>query len=214
MTIMLSGRSGRSARRAIALACLALTAACGGGSSGRRRRSRPAQPAECAGNAGQPGARTLSIESGGTTREFRLFVPESNDPTSGVPLVLNFHGLASNAAAQGRLRAGAPARPVPIMMFNGTEDPLVPYASARNGFVRWQGFNGCTGEAAVSFENGDTRCETVADCAGAATTTLCTVTGGGHTWPGAIERPNLGFTTMDIDATDAMWEFFAAHPQP
>jgi polyhydroxybutyrate depolymerase len=41
--------------------------------------------------------------------------------------------------------------------------------------------------------------------------TLCTVDGGGHTWPGGLPVPTLGATTTDISATDAMWTFFSAH---
>jgi polyhydroxybutyrate depolymerase len=43
---------------------------------------------------------------------------------------------------------------------------------------------------------------------------LCTVTGGGHTWPGGLPVPSLGYTTSNISATDAMWDFFTKHPLP
>jgi polyhydroxybutyrate depolymerase len=300
----------RCARVAAMVACLVLAAACGDGSSGG---GNPSQPAACAGLAGVAGERTISIESGGLTREFRLFVPESNDPTSAVPLVLNFHGLGSNArgqevysgmvekaTAEGFITAAgegigkswntgevccapanqqgvddvqftrdmvariaseycidaqrifstgmsngafmsnrlacdaadliaaiapvagieglvgcAPSRPVPILMFNGTLDPLVPYAGAGNSFVRWQGFNACSGDAATTYASGDASCATYEECAGDATTTLCTIDGGGHTWPGTdILLPQFGATSHDIDATDAMWDFFVAHPKP
>ena len=42
--------------------------------------------------------------------------------------------------------------------------------------------------------------------------TLCTVTGGGHAWPGGAF--GLPGTTQNISATDAMWTFFSAHPMP
>lgn len=298
------------AQRALVLALLVSVTACGNSSSGG---GGPSQPAACASNAGVPGERTLSIESGGLTREFRLFVPPANDPTSAVPLVLNFHGLGSNArgqevysrmvekaTAEGFITAAgegvgrswnagqvccapanqqgvddvqftrdmvariaseycidpqrifatgmsnggfmsnrlaceasdliaaigpvasvvglvgcAPARPVPIMMFNGTLDPLVPYAGAANAFVRWQGYNACTGAAETSFANGDASCATYTACADDATTTMCTLDGDGHTWPGAeILLPQYGNTSSDLDATDAMWDFFVAHPKP
>jgi poly(3-hydroxybutyrate) depolymerase len=41
---------------------------------------------------------------------------------------------------------------------------------------------------------------------------LCTITGGGHAWPGSVFP--LPGTTQDIKATDAIWTFFAAHPMP
>jgi polyhydroxybutyrate depolymerase len=112
------------------------------------------------------------------------------------------------------LRDCSPSRPIPILMFNGTEDPLVPYAAASRSYATWGEHNGCTGEPEVTFANGDSSCVTYAECAEGATTTFCTVEGGGHTWPGAIAIPGLGHTTDDLDATDAMWDFFVAHPKP
>ena len=46
---------------------------------------------------------------------------------------------------------------------------------------------------------------------------LCTVDGGGHTWPGgldALEAFGYGATTMDLSASDALWDCFVAHPLP
>ncbi len=108
-----------------------------------------------------------------------------------------------------------PSRAVPIMMFNGTEDTLVSYAWAVQSFDAWRETDGCDGEPEVTFQMGDSTCESTLACADGAQVTLCTVEGGGHTWPGAaIPLPALGATTSDLDATDAMWEFFAAHPMP
>jgi polyhydroxybutyrate depolymerase len=55
---------------------------------------------------------------------------------------------------------------------------------------------------------------TLDGCKGGADVNLCTVTGGGHTWPGGEPVPALGHTTTDIVATDAMWDFFLRHPLP
>jgi poly(3-hydroxybutyrate) depolymerase len=35
------------------------------------------------------------------------------------------------------------------------------------------------------------------------------VAGGGHTWPGGTPIPPAGVTSTDIDASAAMWDFFA-----
>jgi polyhydroxybutyrate depolymerase len=133
-----------------------------------------------------------------------------------------------------------PVRPVPIMHFHGTADPLVPYMggqpldlpefggvlptfpSVPDTFEGWRQRNGCPDPAqqpaAITYQNGDVTCQTYQDCQGDAETTLCTVDGGGHTWPGGfpIEAVAiyLGHTTMDIVATDAMWTFFQRHPLP
>lgn len=42
----------------------------------------------------------LTIESGGLTRDYILHVPPSYDGAEATPLVLNLHGLGSNAAEQ------------------------------------------------------------------------------------------------------------------
>ena len=59
--------------------------------------------------------------------------------------------------------------------------------------------------------------------------TLCTIEGGGPTWPGGIYATDkstrsarfkakwkelVGKITQDISANDAMWEFFQNHPLP
>lgn len=53
-------------------------------------------------------------------------------------------------------------------------------------------------------------------CAGkrARAVASCTVAGGGHTWPAGVPIPFLGATSGDIRASEAMLNFFAAHPLP
>ncbi len=115
-----------------------------------------------------------------------------------------------------------PVRPMPVMAFNGTADLLVPYNGdpvlgfppVLDTFHGWAMRDGCTGNPVVTFEHGDARCETFEQCTAGATVTQCTIEGGGHTWPGGLPVPALGYTSNDISATDAMWTFFAAHPLP
>jgi polyhydroxybutyrate depolymerase len=294
------------------LIVLLLCAACGGGGGGSAPPPDDTVPVACEGKSGASGITVRTIESSGLERSFRLVVPDGIDTTGPVPLVLNFHGLGSNAGEQeaytsmiakaeeqgfitaagegtneswnaGQVCCGpanqegiddvqfvrdmvaaisaeycidpariyatgmsnggflsnrlaceaadliaavapvasflgfascTPSRPVPIMMFNGTEDALVPYAAASGSYDAWAELNGCSGAPETVFANGDSSCVAYSACADGATTTFCTVDGGGHTWPGGIPIPRLGFTTSDLAATDAMWDFFAAHPQP
>jgi polyhydroxybutyrate depolymerase len=53
-------------------------------------------------------------------------------------------------------------------------------------------------------------------CPADGTTMLITITGGGHTWPGSAfdaKLPDMmGVTSMAIDATAMMWDFFSSHP--
>jgi polyhydroxybutyrate depolymerase len=116
----------------------------------------------------------------------------------------------------------APARPMPVMHFHGTADPLVPYdgdpalsfPSVQDTFTGWAARNACPGAPVTTFSKGDTSCSTYAGCAAGVSVTLCTVQGGGHTWPGGLPVPALGYTTDNISATDAMWTFFTHNPLP
>ena len=47
-----------------------------------------------------PGETTRTLVSGGLTRSYILHVPPSYNGSNPVPLVLDFHGLSSNAAQQ------------------------------------------------------------------------------------------------------------------
>ncbi|MEP7055279.1 MAG: PHB depolymerase family esterase [Actinomycetota bacterium] len=118
------------------------------------------------------------------------------------------------------------APPVPLMAFRGTADEIVPYAggrvaccgnpvvhSTKADIASWAKHNGCRPVPALS-RRGQVETSTYAGCAGGADVVLHTVIGGGHTWPGAIGLPGLGVTTRDIDASESIWDFFAAHPKP
>jgi len=115
-----------------------------------------------------------------------------------------------------------PSRPVPIIHFHGTADPLVPYngnpslmfPSVPDTFAGWSTRDGCTGMSMETYRMADSHCDTFAMCAGGAAVRLCTVDGGGHTWPGGTPVPSLGYTTTNISATDEMWTFFKQHPMP
>jgi polyhydroxybutyrate depolymerase len=115
-----------------------------------------------------------------------------------------------------------PARPMPVMHFHGTLDPLVPYdGGSPLGFPSvpvtsdgWVARNACTGPAKQTYQKGDATCVTHDQCAGDVTVTLCTIDGGGHTWPGGLPVPTLGKTSTDISATDAMWDFFQKYRLP
>ncbi|MCJ7530116.1 MAG: hypothetical protein MUO64_03695 [Anaerolineales bacterium] len=56
--------------------------------------------------------------------------------------------------------------------------------------------------------------ETWGNCREGADVILYTTEGGGYSWPGSDILPQLGITTKDINATDVIWAFFAAHPMP
>lgn len=124
------------------------------------------------------------------------------------------------------------ARPVPLIAFHGTADPLVPYGggplgdpfnpvkpvfpAARDFVAGWARRDGCADAPAESRVAPDVVRLEYLDCAGDAAVALYTVEGGGHTWPGGKPMPSwwVGRTTDSIDATREMWTFFRAHPLP
>lgn len=278
----------------------------------------------CAGRSGTSGDSIVTLEHGGRTRSARVHVPPSYDPTVPTALVLNFHGLTSNAIGQEQYsdlsaKAGVrgiiavhpeghqnswnaspsccgvardeevddvgfvmalldaleasycidpkriystgmsnggflsyrlacersdriaaiasvtgvlgvdaeactPGRPVPLLQIHGTADFLVlydggaslngTYMSVADSVGRFRMLNQCASTSEETFAQGDVRCERWGECDEGADVELCTVTEGGHTWPGAEPNFLLGNTTTNLDATEAILDFFEAHPMP
>lgn len=119
-------------------------------------------------------------------------------------------------------------RPVSVITFHGTGDPLVAYAGAGTswlnprpfpnipGFMaRWATRNGCRGEPVDSTLAPDVVRRTYAGCAAGAAVQLYTITGGGHQWPGGKPFPAwlAGRMGKGLEATRLMWEFYRAHPR-
>jgi polyhydroxybutyrate depolymerase len=109
--------------------------------------------------------------------------------------------------------------------------------SAETDIANWRTANGCdAGETGnLVYQNGSASCVSYDQCPGDGEVEFCTIVGMGHTWPGgdsyAIEackppinpidyiicekwKATLGPETNDINANDAMWEFFENHPKP
>lgn len=120
-----------------------------------------------------------------------------------------FAAVAPVASAIGV--ACSPERPVAHMAFSGTADPLVPIAVTEQEVATWRMLNGCVTDAEQVFAEGDATCEQWSDCDDGADVQLCRIEGGGHTWPGGVAVPILGATSTDLDASDAMVDFFDAH---
>ena len=120
------------------------------------------------------------------------------------------------------------SRPVPMIAFHGTADPIVPYEggttsksptrmpfpSVRKWTASWAARNRCGAEAVESAVAGHVSRLEYTKCAGGATVVLYTVGGGGHSWPGGrpIAEWWVGPTSHEIDATGVMWAFFREHP--
>jgi polyhydroxybutyrate depolymerase len=124
----------------------------------------------------------------------------------------------------------SPSRHVSVFMLHGTGDTHIPYkgggdfkgAGAKHAFPSvddtlktWLKIDRCGAEHTTSYQKGDTTCILYDNCAGGSAVALCTVKGGGHTWPGGATYLDwwIGKTTQDI-SNEEMWKFFAAHPMP
>ena len=101
-----------------------------------------------------------------------------------------------------------PSRPVPVLHLHGTADTIVPFLGTRRTIADWVARNGCDSEPTVTFDEGNATCETYGACTDGADITLCSIRGLGHLWPGG---PG---SLSSIDATDAIWDFFAARRLP
>lgn len=130
--------------------------------------------------------------------------------------------IAAIAPVAGVLTVGdcVPARPVPVLHFHGDDDQVVRYEgyggylSAEASCEGWAARNGCDATSQVTFSEDDVECRTWAGCAEGAEVRLCTIAGGGHTWPGGAPLPLLGRTTQTVSASRWAWTFFEAHPMP
>lgn len=132
----------------------------------------------------------------------------------------------------------APARPIPIAILDGTEDPIMPWAggevrilgssrgrviSAPDSFERWRALDRC-GEPSTSAPRAaepadDTSVVThvARECAGGAEVRLYEVRGGGHTWPGGepyLGRWLVGRVSHALDANQEIWGFVSRFRAP
>jgi polyhydroxybutyrate depolymerase len=103
-------------------------------------------------------------------------------------------------------------RAMPVFDVHGDNDPIVSYSWVPQTIDFWTQHNGCT-TMTTTYQNGNATCVTHGGCTSGADVVLCTIAGGGHQWPGGEALPFLGLKSDDLNATDAQWEFFVAHPR-
>jgi polyhydroxybutyrate depolymerase len=111
-----------------------------------------------------------------------------------------------------------PTRPVPVLHFHGTSDPLVPYGGGNGESVPdtitfWATHDGCTDTPVKTYEKGAVHCEARTKCSGGSQVELCTAERGGHCWPGSATCP-VGAPITDIDGNDYMMTFFERFRMP
>ena len=118
-------------------------------------------------------------------------------------------------------------RPVPVIAFHGTADPVDPFAGHGQAYwtypvpqaaARWAARDGCPASARTVAGHGYTLTD-YAGCRAGTAVELYALDGEGHEWPGGPAMPAvitkaLGPQTGAVNANAAMWEFFQAHPLP
>jgi polyhydroxybutyrate depolymerase len=134
-----------------------------------------------------------------------------------------------------------PSRPVPMLMMNGTADPLIPYEGGRgtsryavDGFwsaektiAFWRKVNGCAeGDAASNdLSDKDTNDQSTVTlissrCPAGRDAVLYRVNDGGHRMPGSFPDSRFirlvnfifGPQNHDIDGAETIWAFFKRFP--
>jgi polyhydroxybutyrate depolymerase len=148
-------------------------------------------------------------------------------------VIINFTDDLANACH--------PSRPVPMLMMNGTADPLVPYLGGRgtsrfavSGFwstertlAFWRRVNGCEEQdaTAADLENRDTTdhptvTQISSNCPHGRDVVLYRINDGGHRMPGISPDARLprmvnyflGPQNHDIDGAETIWAFFKKFP--
>lgn len=113
-------------------------------------------------------------------------------------------------------------RPVSLVDFHGTADPIVgydgeasshgePLPALMDWIQGWAGHDHC-GPAATTAIGTDVTEFAFQHCAGRSDVVHYRIAGAGHTWPGELVDSGPGSATRTISATGVLWRFFLAHP--
>jgi polyhydroxybutyrate depolymerase len=146
-------------------------------------------------------------------------------------LACDASGVFAAVAPVSGLRFPTPCpstRPVPVIAFHGTADPVDPYRGDGQQYwtygvplaaKRWGSHNGCARSPQRQVLDPTVVITQYAPCTADADVELYTIAGEGHEWPGGTPLPSgitavLGPQSRAVSANDLMWEFFVAHPLP
>lgn len=127
-----------------------------------------------------------------------------------------------------------PKRPVSVIHFHGTLDPINPCNGGKGPFFMkifnktpvyntpvedtincWIELNGCPEKPCKTSHKGNAVCETYGPGKDNSEVILWTLRDGGHTWPGGnrtLPEIMVSGINNDISASELIWEFFRAHP--
>ena len=115
-----------------------------------------------------------------------------------------------------------PVRPVPVIVFHGTDDVTIPYAGDPDRGLPaipdwvggWVARNGCAMGPDVEETAFDVTTTRWTDCDRGAEVTHVAVLGGGHTWPGEDSYSGGGYATHSVEAHEVLWAFLGDERLP
>src|ERR1035438_1185165 len=143
--------------------------------------------------------------------------------------------IAAVGAAMPKTMICLPSRPVPLVMINGTSDPVVPYGggtehnmslatvSVEDSAKAWGRIDRCEekpekSKLAAREKGGmETKVDTYNGCQHNSQVILYSVKGAGNTWPGGEQfevEKTIGKTSQDLNANEVIWSFLVTRKLP
>jgi polyhydroxybutyrate depolymerase len=143
--------------------------------------------------------------------------------------------VAVVGAAMPKTMVCVPSRPVPLVMIDGTSDPVVPYGggteknlslatiSVEGSAKSWAKIDHCAEKPeksklpAGAKGSMEIKVDTYEGCQQSAEVVLYSVKGAGNTWPGGeqYEAENaIGKTSQDLNADEVIWKFLGTRKLP
>jgi polyhydroxybutyrate depolymerase len=137
--------------------------------------------------------------------------------------------IAPVAAAMPKSMICLPSRPIPVVMINGTSDPVVPHGggtehnlqlpviSVEDTAKAWARIDRCSEKPSQTklpaHEKGgmETKVDTFEGCQQNAQVVSYSIKGAGNTWPGGEQyevEKQIGKTSQDLNANETIWSFF------
>jgi polyhydroxybutyrate depolymerase len=143
-----------------------------------------------------------------------------------------FAAVAAVGAAMPKTMICLPSRPVPLVMINGTSDPIVPYGggtehnssmatlSVEKSAEAWAKYDRCSEKperGKLPGKGTDTKTDTYNGCHENAQVVSYSLKGMGNTWPGGeqyeVEKA-IGKTSQEVNANELIWNFLESRKLP
>lgn len=149
----------------------------------------------------------------------------------GAELPQRLAAIAPIASSGLRVEVAQLARPVPLLVIQGTADPRNPLEGGdvlvfgkidkrppvADVVRRWAKLNGCSDTPKILRDDNGIKALAYSSDSGTGEVHFYTVEGLGHTWPGGkslLPESLVGKTSTKLQANDVIWDFFSRHALP